>query len=350
MRRYALSMALALSLAGLAGCGGHAAEGGGAKSEAATRLGSDDVARAASTDLAAGVPVSGPLEPAHEVKLISPFADVIEEVLVREGQSVKEGQVLGRFRTGALGPQAASAGAKRRIAATNYERMKNLMAAGAVSQSDVENAEVSLKAAEAEAAHASKEANDATVRSPMAGVVSRRVVQSGDRVAEGDVLFEVVNTSELELEASVPSEYVSQVRTGAPVRLEVTGYAGHMVEGRIARVNATADPATRQVKVYVRVDNRSHALVGGLFASGQLVTGEAKDAVAVPTTAVRAGDTVWVAEGGKLASRKVVTGVRDEAQDLIEIRSGVRAGEVVVIGPLEGLKAGQAVAIAVKES
>jgi RND family efflux transporter MFP subunit len=345
-------MVLALGLAALAGCGGHdgTASDEAARAGSAARLGPDDVATAATADVAAGVPISGPLEPAYEVKLISPFADVVETVRVREGQAVNEGQVLARFRSGVLGSQAASAEAKRRIAASQLERMQNLKAAGAVSQNDVENAEVALKAAEAEAAQAGKQSEDATVRSPIAGVVSRSVVQSGDRVGEGDVLFEVVNTSELELEASVPSEYVTHVRVGAAVRLEVTGYEGRVVEGRIARVNATADPATRQVKVYVRVPNRERKLVGGLFASGQLVTGAAVGVVAVPTAAVREGDTVWVAEGGKLASRKVVTGVRDEAKDLIEIRSGIRAGETVVVGPVEGLRAGQAVAVATRES
>jgi RND family efflux transporter MFP subunit len=356
MKRYGILAAAVLAAAGMAlnGCADRESVAKGERGDAvaATRLGASDAARATTADLAAGVPISGPLQPVFEIKLTSPFDDVVETVLVREGQAVRRGQALARFRTTVVEPGAASAEARRRIAATNYERMKNLAAAGAVSQSDVENAEAAARAAEAEAAQAHKQLQDATVKAPISGVVSRRVVESGDRVGSGDPLFEVVDTSELELLASVPSEYVGRVRVGSPVRLDVTGYEGRSVEGRVARINATADPATRQVQVYVRVANRDHKLVGGLFASGRLLTGEARGALAVPTAAVRSageGSEVWVVEDGKLAIRKVVTGVRDEQKDLVEIRSGLRAGDVVVTGPLEGLRAGQPITLNGKE-
>jgi multidrug efflux pump subunit AcrA (membrane-fusion protein) len=135
------------------------------------------------------------------------------------------------------------------------------------------------------------------------------------------------------------------------VRLSVSGYPAGGVTGRVARVNATADPATRQVKVYLTVPNPGGALVGGLFASGTIVTRESRQALAVPSAAVRgeaAQTFILVVRDGRLERRELKTGVRDEARDLIEAVSGVAEGDTAVTGPIEGLTPGQAVQIAGK--
>jgi len=315
-------------------------------------LGPSDVARAARTDVIAGVPVSGTLEPSLEVRIASPIAEVVDQVLVKEGQAVRRGEVLARFRAGALEPSALAAEARRRKAAADYERMQNLFKEGAVSQQDVESAEVGLRAAEAEEARAKKSLEEATVRAPMSGVISQRSVDSGDRVKDGDQLFRLVNTAELEFEATVPSEYAAQVRAGAPVVLSVTGAgeAGAGLTGRVSRVNATVDPATRQVKLYVTVPNRGGRLVGGLFASGRLVVRQVKGAVAVPVAGVRrdAGSKTYVliVEAGRIARRDVTTGATDDQAGLIEITSGLVGGEIVLVGPAMGLEPGEAVTVA----
>lgn len=324
-----------------------------ADSGSVTVLGATDLARAARTDLIAGVPVSGTLKPSLSIRIAAPIAEVVEAVLVKEGEAVRHGQALARFRASALEPAALSAEAERRLAASDYERMQNLFKEGAVAQRDVENAEVTLRAAEARAADARKRLDEATVRAPVSGVISQRGVDSGDRVKDGDLLFQLVNTTELEFEATVPSEYLGDVRPGAPVLLAVTGATDQGLAGRVARVNSTVDAATRQVKVYVTVPNRGGRLAGGLFASGRVVLRQVKAAVAIPANAVR-GDAggktyVLVVEGGRIARREVVVGATDEQASLVEIRTGLSGGETVIVGPASGLAPGQAVTIAGRE-
>lgn len=321
-----------------------------ADSTHAAVLGRSDVARAARVDLIAGVPVSGTLKPSLEVRIASPIPEVVEAVLVKEGQAVREGQVLARFRTSAVEPAARSAEAVRRKAAADYDRMQSLFKEGAVSQQDVENAEVALREAEASEATARKRLDETTVRAPIGGVISQRAVDAGNRVKDGDLLFQLVNTAELEFEATVPSEYIATLRPGAPVTLAVTGVSSGALGGRVARINATADEATRQVKVYVTVPNRDGRLVGGLFGSGRIVLHQVKGAVAVPQTAVRTDadgkSYVLVVDGGRLARRDVTTGATDEQASLVEISAGLAGGEIVVIGPASGLEPGLAVTIA----
>jgi RND family efflux transporter MFP subunit len=360
-RLLILSAAIAAALA-LAGCGGKSADGGhGAApndtpaANAATApaaagealLAPSDVAVARRADLAAGVPVSGTLAPGLEARVTSPFDDVLESVVAREGQRVAKGEVLARFRLTAYDADVASARAALKSAQADHERMQNLFREGAVSQRDVESAEAAWRAAQAGEAVAARRLSDAVVRAPFAGTIATRSAQTGDRVGGGEPLFVVADTRELEFEATVPSEHVALVRPGAAVRLTVTGASGE-IDGRVARVNATADPATRQVKVYVRVPNAGGRLVGGLFASGQVLTRQARSALAVPSAAVREdGGRPWayVVADGKLARREVRTGVRDESHDLVEVLEGLAAGDTVVTGALAGLGEGQTVRV-----
>ena len=344
---------LAIAQAGCKGETGKAESAADATRRTASVLGPNDVAQVEKTDLVEGIPLSGTLQPAGDVRIASPIAEVIEQVLVNEGDAVSKGQVLARFQTGVVAAQAASAEAQRRIAASDYERMKNLFAEGAVSQKDVENAELNLRSTEAIGAQAGKRLSEATVRAPVSGVISERLVESGNRVKDGDHLFQLVNTDALEFQATVPSQFASQLRPGAAVALSITGLAdGTNVSGRVARINAAVDPSTRQVKVYIAVPNRQHRMVGGLFASGRVVLKEARGALAIPRAGVRSeGDRqyVLVVEGGKIARREVTVGVTDEVRALTEIKQGLNGGEIAVVGPAEGMKVGEPVQVVGRE-
>ena len=341
-------LAAALLTVVVSGCGNSDAKKNSASAGPGTAmLTTRDLAEVVHRDVATGVSVQGTLKPLADVNLLAPFPDVIEVVLAKEGQAVQRGQVLARMRMTSVAPAAASAEAQRRIAAADYQRMQNLLKEGAVAERDVENAEAQLRAAEAAAAVGHKRLDEATVRAPFTGVVAQRFLQSGDRVGDGDRLFRIVNIDELEFTASVTTDALGQLRPGAAVALTVSGLEGRQVYGHVARVNATVDQATRQVKVYVVVPNRDHRLAGDMFASGRIVLKQASAALAVPSSAVTAGTDgtahAWVVGGGKLQQRTVTVGLRDEQNDLVEVRSGLQAGDKVVISAVEGLVDGQPV-------
>lgn len=340
-------LAAALLAALVGGCG---AKQAATTAQEPVVLTTGDLAAVARADVETGVPVQGTLQPLSDVTIIAPVADVVDQMLVKEGQAVRQGQVLARMRTTSIAPAAAGAEAQRRIAAADLQRMQNLLKVGAVAERDVESAEAQLKAAEAVAAAADKRLHESTVRAPFTGVIAQRYMQAGDRAGDGDRLFRIVNTDELEFVASVTTDALDRLKPGAPVALTVSGAEGRQVSGHISRVNATVDEATRQLKVYVRVPNRDHRLAGDMFASGRIVLERAPGVLAVPSGAVKvaagAGQQAWVVADGKLSRRVLTIGLRDELRGLVEVKSGLREGEKVVVSQIEGLVDGQPVQLA----
>ncbi len=251
-----------------------------------------------------------------------------------------------------LGAWLVLAAPPSRVAAAESTRAENLLHEGAISPRDRDNTVLGLNAArarlalsESQLASAEDRLATSTLRAPAAGVVSRRYLQAGDRVDMGKPVVDIVDTRVLQLTASVPVEFVGELRIGRAVSLRAAQLDSTRVTGRISRINPTADEATRQVRVYVDVPNGSGRLMGGLFVSGRVLLRQAPGAVVVPRTAVRyEGEVrtpvVYVIGGGKVQRRVVVVGVSDEEQGLIQITSGVRIGELTVVGPVEGLADG----------
>ncbi|MEK7667580.1 MAG: efflux RND transporter periplasmic adaptor subunit [Gemmatimonadota bacterium] len=365
MKRFGLPIAAVLAAALAAGCGERNTDS--AQAENAPEkisIGASDVATAVRTTLHAGVPVSGSLEPKVFITVGAPVAEQIVEMFVDEGQPVQQGEPLCRFKDDVLRAVANSARAdvatqrmQANIAVAESTRADALLREGAIAPRDRDNAVLALNAArarlalaEAQAASADDGLSTATLRAPASGVVSRRYLQAGDRVDFGKPVFDIVDTRVLQLSASVPVEHMAELRIGRPVSLTVSQLDSTSVTGRISRINPTADNATRQVRIYVDIPNHARRLVGGLFVSGRVLTQEAPNAIAVPRTALRyEGDArtpmLYVIVQGKVARRTVGVGILDEERQLVQVTSGVQAGDIVVVGPIEGLTEGAPVEI-----
>jgi RND family efflux transporter MFP subunit len=178
-------------------------------------------------------------------------------------------------------------------------------------------------------------------------VVSARNVSRGDVVQVGAPLYTVVDPSVLQLEAAVPAEQIGQVHPGAPVSFSLTGYGARTFTGTVTRLNPVADPITRQVPVYAELANPGNALVGGLFATGRIVT-ERDSGLVVPASAIDVRNLRPAAErirGGKVERTDVTLGLRDDRADRVEIRSGVALGDTLLLGTAQGLTPGTAVRV-----
>jgi len=171
------------------------------------------------------------------------------------------------------------------------------------------------------------------VRSPIAGAVLERMVTEGTAVTPGAPLFVVSNLSTLWALAEVDETKLPFLEVGQPVAVRVAAYPEESFPGTIIFVSDTLDPTTRRVSVRCGVPNPDGRLKPNMFATIVLGGGVPRTIVAVPADAVQEWDgkpVVFVAgDGGTFTRRNVVTG--PQADGLVEIVSGLRAGERVVI-------------------
>ncbi|HEX2219626.1 MAG TPA: efflux RND transporter periplasmic adaptor subunit [Gemmatimonadales bacterium] len=346
--------ALALTLLAAA-CGGQPGPAETATPQALS-VEPEDVAVAQRTQVSSGLAISGTLEAETEATLRAELAGTVANAGAEEGQRVSRGAVLARIEDPSLSQQqnsARSAVSSAEIAVQNarrdVERYQTLVDAGAAPRRDLENARSALASAQAQLASARSQQSDvqktvgnATVTSPISGIVSAKLVNTGDVVQQGTDLYRVVDPSSMRLQASVPSEQVGSIKVGDRVEFTVRGYPGRTFAGRIERINPTADPATRQIRVHVSIPNPGGTLVAGLFADGRVTTA-ARQGLMVPAPAVEtsgAKSTVVRLRGGRAEEVAVQVGLRDEANGQVEITSGLAAGDTVLVGPAKEIAAG----------
>lgn len=302
------------------------------------------------------LPLTGTLTPFNEATIKAKVAGELMQVAVREGESVKQGQVLARIdqtevRARVAAREADVAGARAQLdwADKNRSTQKALLDRKFISQNAFDNiqsnydvAAAKLRSAEAELVVARKSLGDSVLVAPFPGIVAQRHVQPGERVALDAKVITVVNLSRLELEAAVPAAQISRLRVGQQVAFSVDGFGERAFGGRIERINPATVSGSRSINVYAVIDNPEGVLRGGLFAQGAVILERVERALVVPASAVREeiGQTfVYAIEDGLVKRKNVTVGAAD-ASGRVQVLQGLAAGERIVRVNLGALREG----------
>lgn len=351
-------MAGTLSLS-MSGCSRHNAAA--ADSVQQMVIGPENIAVATEGDVTNGPTVSGTLTPALQATIRAQVSGSVLSTNADVGQSVSKGQMLGQLDASAIRDAyysaksgVTSAQNAYDLASRDLQRSQTLLKAGAIAQRDLEssqqtfnNASATLENAKAQLANAQKNLDNTRITAPFSGAISQRSVSAGDVVQPGTALFTVVDPSSMRLDASVPSDQLSQVHVGAPVVFTVTGYPGRTFQGTVTRISPAADPTTRQVAITVSIPNATHTLVAGLYADGRLTT-RMQHGVVVPQAAI---DTrlqrpaVLILKGGHVQRADVTLGIRDDHAGLYQVAGGVSPGDTLLVGGAQGITPGTAVRV-----
>jgi RND family efflux transporter MFP subunit len=329
------------------------------KATIALELATSDIVAARTVPLARTLEVSGGLKAVNSAIVKARIAAEVKTLTVREGDSVKAGQRLGtldtteaEWRLRQAEQNASSARAQLDIARRTLENNRALVAQGFISptglQTSVSNeaaAQATYQAALAAAELARKSRGDAALVAPISGMVSQRLVQPGERVALDTRLLEIVDLSQLELEASVAPQDVVALAVGQPALLHIDGIATPLV-ARVARINPSAQAGSRAIPVYLAIAAHP-ALRQGLFARGRIETGR-QTVLAVPLSAVRSDLSqpyVLQVDDGKAVLKTVELGQRGEVdgQPWVAIGGGIAEGALLLTGSAGAVRDGTAV-------
>ncbi|MBK5254964.1 MAG: efflux RND transporter periplasmic adaptor subunit [Vicinamibacteria bacterium] len=246
------------------------------------------VDKAAEDAAALSARYSGEFVSAQRSELTSRIAGRVKNVMVDEGSLVGNGAPLLELETEYLDLEVRQAAAEvaRSQAALNEaqrdaQRKAELVAKGSVSEaasfrssSVFAQAQAQLEAASVRLSLAETRRGDALLRAPFGGVVERRMVNSGERLAEMTPAFVIVQMAPLKLRFRVRETDLTLVRKGQGVEAEVEAYPGVKFRGVISVAGGAIDPATRTFLAEARFDNRDLKLRPGLFARVRVLTGK----------------------------------------------------------------------------
>lgn len=318
-------------------------------------LAPSDLATARMVDLSTGLPISGVLRAVNTTVVKARVAGELQGLTVREGDSVRAGQLIARISASDLGDrlrqaqqQAEAAQAQVAIAQRAHENNVALVDKGFISRTALSTSRANLDAAQANhrAAQAAvdvarKSVNDSVLRAPIDGQVAQRLAQPGERVAPEARIVEIVDLSQLELEAALSPGDAGAVRVGQSAVLRVEG-TGEPVRATVVRINPSAQASSRSVLVYLSVAPHP-SLRQGLFAQGSLATGHQRS-LAVPLSAVRTDKPapyVQVAALGRIVHQPVHTGAHGEVNGEPWVAvDGVTEGATVLRGSTGALREG----------
>lgn len=348
-------------------------------------------------DIIETVAATGKIQPEVEVALSSEVSGEIIELPIKEGHAVEKGDLLVRINPDLIQAsvsqsqaglqnvraQLAQAEASENNAKLNYERNKTLFEKGVISKSEWDKsvADYDMAQANRQAAYynvRSAEANvkqsmdnlaRTTIYAPMSGTVSKLSVELGERVVgtaqmAGTEIMRVANLTSMEVVVDVNENDIVKVEIGDEAKVEVDAYLRREFKGKVTEIansaesNVTADQVTNfKVKVQILPESYADLTEGkpdsyspfrpGMTATVDIYTNKKEKVIGVPISAVvvktdtvetnqnnRGKDrfeAVYVKEDGKAKLRTIKTGIQDDTN--IEVLSGLKSGEVIIIGP-----------------
>jgi multidrug efflux system membrane fusion protein len=305
------------------------------------------------------VQAPGTLEAFERVQVTARVAGVVDKVSFSEGQDVKKGEVLvvidseryqlalNSAKAGLAKAQASEKDdeamvARREGASADHpglipgEELSTYQTKTLTSKADTAVAGESLKMAQVNL-------RDAFVRAPIDGTIQTRTVETGQYVNTGYLMATLLRSDPLLLRFQVEPDNAPRLKAGMPVTFTLRETQGDF-KAKITLVAAAADPATHTVGVTAQVDteNKKYWLRPGSFCEVSIDVGAKREAPVIPRSSTRATDhgyVVYVVEGNTVAEKVVTLGMNTK-DGWVEIRSGLTAGELLVVRGVESVTSG----------
>jgi len=284
--------------------------------------------------------LNGVLATEGEIKVYPLVPGHVGRLRVEEGDRVRAGDTLLVLDDAEILLSERRLRLEKEKAEGDLERVRQLAQNRLVSDQDLEDARYLADKARLAWESARLTVERSRVTAPVSGVVARRLVQKGDFVQPGNQLFTLVDDRELISVLDVPERELSRLRTGQSVSVSFSA-GGPPQTGWIKRISPVVDPASGTVRVTVGVKDPGRILRAGMFAKVSILTDTREGVVTVPKRSLvydRDLAHVWVA-GDSTAERRLLERGYESELD-VEVRSGLKVGEQLVVVGQSALKAG----------
>jgi membrane fusion protein (multidrug efflux system) len=284
---------------------------------------------------------------------VSPeIAGTVSEIDFESGATVKKGDLLLKLDTSSEDAQLRAAEAQVELAKLNADRSEKLRADNTVSQSELDQAEATLKQSQADADAISATIDKKNIRAPFDGKLGIRLVNLGEQLDVGKGIVSLQSLTPVFVDFSLPQQDLSQLKTGLVVRITSDAYPDKHFDGELTAINPDLDLETRSVKLRAKFENAEQLLRPNMFVRVEVILPEQQSVLVIPATAVLSapfGDSVFVitpqvADGktNLVAQQKFIRTGRANG-DFVSVESGLSAGDKVATAGIFKLRNGVSV-------
>lgn len=298
----------------------------------------------------------GSLKPVNGLVLRADLAGDVDAIGFESGARVKKGDLLVQQDVSEERAQLRAAEAKQRLAELNRARFQGLLAKRVSSQSDYDQSSAESLQAQAKCEEIKAVIEKKTIRAPFDGLAGIRMVNAGEYLQPGQAIVPIQSLSPIYVNFSLPQQDLADVEVGSVVRVTLSGARGRVFEGKVTAVDSVVNEATRNFLAQGTLENPDGLLRPGMFAGVEVVLPAEKPVLAIPATSISYapyGDSVFVVREMKNEkSGKPYKGVTQqfvklgEARgDMVDVLSGIAAGDEVVTSGVFKLRPKAAVAV-----
>ena len=286
------------------------------------------------------------LTAAEEAVVVARTLGVVEALFVEEGDVVEADQPLAQLETERLQLEVQRSRTQLANLKAAYERAERLNTSKMISPTEYDSARFGYQTELTNLRLREYELREATIRATIGGVITRRHIKVGHTLNQNAPAFEMKRLDSIEAELNVPEREIERIRPGQFARLIVDALPDDGFEGEVTRVAPEVDPTSGTFRVTVTLDNTDGRLKPGMFGRVDVRTDVRPNALLTPLEAVvtlRDRSSVFVVSDDFAERRQVTTGYVSDGN--IEILSGAREGEQVVMTGQDGLRDGTRVSI-----
>ncbi len=287
------------------------------------------------------------------VMITARVSDTISRINFESGQQVTAGDILVELTDTEEAADLAEARATLLEAQSDLDRVNDLINRGVVTRQRLDEASAAVSRARARVNSIEAQLADRIVRAPFSGVVGLREVSVGGLVRPADPIATLDDTSVIKLDFTVPERFVSSLEAGLPVAATTAAYPDEVFEGLVAQIDSRIDPVTRSVTVRAEIDNADGRLRPGQLM-GVEIRRDLRQSPAIPGSALvrYLDDTfVFVLQTGErgVSVRQTEVELGRRSGDLIEVVSGLEAGQEIVARGIHRIRDGMVVEITERE-
>jgi RND family efflux transporter MFP subunit len=276
--------------------------------------------------------IPGTVEPIRTLGVNAQLSGAVLQITVEEGDRVEEGQILARLDDRELQAQLRSAEASFTVAEAAYRRAEQLLARQVITQPEYEADQTAFAAAQAQLDQLRTRVGFTEVRAPISGLVTSKLVQSGDVVGNQARLLDLAEVDTMVVRVSISELDVVEISQGDLVNVRLDAFGEEVFTAHVRRIFPSADPTTRLVPVEVSLDiSDPRRTRPGFLARVAFELAPREDAVIIPASAIVSrggGEGVYLVADSTVVLRSITPGLSEGGK--VEILGGLLAGDRVV--------------------